>query len=699
MASQNINLNFIFDKFQKLQKYSDIAFALGLIGTLLVLLFPVPAFLLDLLLAVSITISVLILMNCLFISRPLDFSVFPTVLLVTAILRLSLNIASTRLILANGHLGNAAAGHVIEAFGSFVMSGNVVIGAIVFIILTIINFVVITKGSGRIAEVAARFSLDAMPGKQMAIDADLSAGLIDEPTAKSRRKELEDESTFFGSMDGANKFVRGDAIAGLLITFINFIAGIIIGVVQRNLSFSDALLTYTSLTIGDGLVSQIPSLIISLSAGLLVSKSGVTGSTDKAIFNQLSRYPQALWLCSTLMTLMALMPGIPAVPFIFIASVTGAAGWVVKKQNTEQALLPKAEESIKENKVPINDEELISQTLKIDIIRLELGYSLLPLVNNQKDHPLTEQIKSLRKQMAKDLGFIIPAIRIQDNMQLPSNIYAVKIKDIECGRGLIRTDMLLTMDPKGEEITLVGEQTTEPAFGLPAKWINESLRQEAIFRSYTVVDPPTVIITHLTELIKDNINELLTYGETQNLLNDISETHKKLVTEIIPSQISVSGVQKILQNLLAELVSIRDLPTIIEAIAEISKGVTNLTQISEYVRSKLARQISFANLNNDNYIPVITLSVEWEKAFAESLIGNEHERQLSIAPSKLQEFIQVIRKVYEEQAMNGQLPVLLVATMLRPYIRSIIERVRPSTVVMAQSEIHPKVKIKTLSQI
>lgn len=689
-----------FSKMIHAYKSGEIAFSLAVIGILLVLLFPVPTLLLDFLFAISITASVLILMTCLSIHRPLDLSIFPTILLIAAILRLALNIASTRLILADGHTGTRAAGRVIEAFGSFVMEGNVVIGAIVFAILTIINFVVITKGSGRIAEVAARFSLDAMPGKQMAIDADLSAGLIDEDTARKRRKELEDESTFFGSMDGANKFVRGDAIAGLLITFINFIAGIIIGVVQRNLSFGDALHTYTTLTIGDGLVSQIPALIVSLSAGLLVSKSGAVGTTEQVIVRQIRRYPQAIGLAGVLMGAMALMPGIPAAPFLLLGAAVGTIAWYVHADN-----LKKAEEDGKEKgDAVLGDAESeesemasLSETLKIEYIRIELGYALLSLINYKKGNKLTDQIKALRKQLARDLGFVMPSVRILDNMQLPANTYVVRVKDIECGRGELRPDKLLVLDPRGGSINLDGEPTTEPTFGLPAMWVDDVLREEALFRNYTVVDPPTVVTTHLTEVVKDNITELLSYGETQKLLDDIDEEHKKLLTDISPSQISISAIQRILQNLLSEGISIRDLPTILEAIAEVAKSHPHVATITEHVRQRLARQISFAYQTEKGYVPVVALSQDWEELFQQHLIGQGDDRQLSVPPSKLQEFMQRVQQVFEEQALQGEIPVMLVNPDLRPYVRSIVERFRSSGVVLSQAEIHPKVKIKTLA--
>ncbi len=691
--------NFGFATLGQINKHKDILFAVGVISILMVLLFPVPTPILDFMLSISITISVLILMNVLFIERPLDFNSFPTILLIVTMFRLALNIASTRLILAQGHEGTAAAGHVIEAFGGFVMEGSVVIGIIVFGILTIINFIVITKGSGRIAEVSARFSLDAMPGKQMAIDADLSAGLIDEATAKKRRKDLEDESTFFGAMDGASKFVRGDAIAGLLITFINFIGGILIGVVQRDLSFDQALHTYTVLTIGDGLVSQIPALIVSTGAGLLVTKSGVVGSADKAVFSQLGRFPQAMGICSALLFFISFMPSIPFTPFAFLGTATGVAAYYMnrslKQKKTEEGAT--SEEAKKAAAAPAD--EPIENTLAMDSLKLELGYGLLVLINYQKGHRLPDQIKSLRKQMARDLGFVMPSVRIQDNMQLPANTYVVKIKDIECARGEVRPEQLLIMDPKGGKINLPGEDTKEPTFGLPAMWVAPGSREEALFKNYTVVDPPTVITTHITEVIKENIADLLSYSETQKLLDKIGDDHKKLVTDTIPTQISVSGVQRVLQGLLKEMVSIRDLPTIMEAIAESARNSQSITAITEHVRGRLARQISHANATPDGTLTIIVLSPDWEQAFMESIVGLGDDRQLAMPPSRLQEFIVRVRDAYEKYALKGDMPILLTSPHVRPYVRAIIERVRPSIVVMSQNEVHAKMKLRNLGQL
>jgi flagellar biosynthesis protein FlhA len=692
--------DFLRGRLASAAKRGDIMLALGVVAILVVLILPMPKWMLDFALALSITISVLILMTSLFVERPLDFNAFPTILLLATMIRLSLNLASTRLILSDGHQGTAAAGKVIEAFGGFVMSGNFVIGIIVFAILVIVNFVVITKGSGRIAEVSARFSLDAMPGKQMAIDADLSSGLIDEETAKLRRKELEEESAFFGAMDGAAKFVRGDAIAGLMITFINVIAGIIIGVAQKDMSFVQAADAYTRLTVGDGLVSQIPALIVSTAAGLVVTKAGVAGTAEVAIFKQLGGQPKALSLVCFLLLALAILPGIPAMPFLTLAAICGGGAFFINQRNVqvaEDAVRQVEDEKIDPKAV---SEEPISSALKIDHIRLELGYGLLTLINAPKDgQKLTDQIKALRRQLASEVGFVMPSVRIQDNMQLPANVYVIRIKEIEAGRGELRPNMLLVMDPRGEDISIPGEKTMEPTFGLPAMWIEEANREEALFRGYTVVDPATVVTTNITELIKDNMSELLSYSETQKLLDEIDKEHQRLVADIIPGQISLGGLQRVLQNLLAERISIRDLPTILEGVFEACGNTRNVMMITEHVRARLARQISNMNTNDRGFIPLVTLSPGWEQTFAESLVGQGDDRQLSMPPTRLQEFITQLRNTFERQAMMGEQPVLLTSPSIRPYVRSIVDRFRPMTVVMSQNEIYPKAKIKTVGQI
>ncbi|MBL6932889.1 MAG: flagellar biosynthesis protein FlhA [Rhodospirillales bacterium] len=690
----------LLDIIRAIGKRSDLMLAMAVVTILVVLILPLPTWMMDAGLAISITFSVLILMTALFVEKSLEFNAFPTVLLLATMIRLSLNLASTRLILADGHQGTGAAGKVIEAFGDFVMGGNFVIGIIVFAILVIVNFIVITKGSGRIAEVSARFTLDAMPGKQMAIDADLSTGLIDEDTARTRRQELEDESTFFGAMDGASKFVRGDAIAGLLITFINVIAGMIIGVAQKDLSFAEAADFYTRLTVGDGLVTQIPALIVSTSAGLMVTKAGVRGATEKALFKQLGGHPKALGISSFLLGVMALLPGIPAAPFLVLFAITGIMAFFVNRKQEKVKTDIEERETAAELTTAAIEDEPISSALRIDYLRLELGYGLLSLINNPVEgQRLTDQIKALRRQMASDIGFVMPSVRIQDNMQLSANAYVVRVKEIEAGEGDLRPNMLLVMDPRGEEITLPGEKTIEPTFGLPAMWIDEANREEALFRGYTVVDPATVITTHLTEVIKDNMAELLSYAETQKLLDELDGEHQKLIAEMIPSQISLGGIQRVLQNLLAERVSVRDLPTILEGISEACGQVRNITMITEHVRARLARQISAMNTNDAGIITMITLTPEWEQAFAESIVGTGEERQLSMPPSRLQDFITALRNAFERQAMMGETPVLLTSPTIRPFVRSIVERFRPMTTVMSQNEVYAKASIKTVGQV
>ncbi len=676
----------------------DVALALGVVAILVALILPLPTWLLDISLALSLSFSVLILMTVLFIERPLDLSSFPTILLISTMIRLSLSLSATRLILAHGHEGKSAAGHVIEAFGSFVMQDNFVIGVIVFSILVIVNFVVITKGAGRIAEVAARFSLDAMPGKQMAIDADLSAGIINETEAKARRLALEQESGFFGAMDGASKFVRGDAIAGLLIVFINILGGMIIGVWQKDLDFSKAAETYTHLTIGDGLVTQVPALIVSVAAGLLVSKAGIKGSTDKALFAQLSNHPQALVLSAILMTVLAALPGIPAFPFLLMAATAGLFAYNVRETRRKDSAAKTEHERIEHAKIPVA-EEPISKALAIDTLRIELGYGLLPLVNNPEKGKLTEQIKGLRRQLAEDMGFILPSVRIQDNLQLPATTYVVRIKEIEAGRGEIRPDMLLCMNPSGEKIDLPGENTREPTFGLPAMWIGQDYREEAHFKGYTVVDPSTVVTTHITEVIKDNMSDLMSYAETQKLLDELPKSHQKLVADIIPAKITITGLQRVLQNLVSERVSIRDLPTVLEGVAEATGFTNNITMITEHVRARLSRQICDQYTNKAGIMPLVTLTAYWEHAFAEALVGQGEDKQLAMPPTKLQQFIQSVRTTYEDLAMKGEAPVLLTSPGIRPYVRSIIERFRPQTIVISQNEIHPRAKIRTLAQI
>jgi flagellar biosynthesis protein FlhA len=676
----------------------EMGLALGVVGIIVLLILPVPPMLLDLLLAISVTGSVLILMTAVLIKRPLEFTSFPTVLLVSTLYRLGLNVASTRLILGHGQEGTGGAGAVIEAFGHLMMQGNFVIGVIVFIILVVVNFMVVTKGSGRIAEVAARFTLDAMPGKQMAIDADLSTGLIDQEQAKLRRKELEQESTFFGAMDGASKFVKGDAIAGLIITGINIVGGIIIGVVQHKLPIGQAASTYTIMTIGDGLVSQIPALIISIAAGMVVSKAGVEGSADKALMTQLGMNPAGLGMVSASAGIIALIPGMPIIPFAALSLGAGALAYkriqdAKKPKPIDPSLLEQASGPTEA------EEEPISASLAIDDVKIELGYGLLTLINDLDGRKLTDQIRALRKTLAGEFGFIMPPVRILDNMRLANQGYAIRIKEMEAGAGEVRLGNLMAMDPRGGQVELPGEHVREPAFGLPATWIADDLREEATFRGYTVVDPATVLTTHLTEILKENMADLLSYSEVQKLLKELPEAQQKLVADLIPGTATATTVQRVLQSLLRERVSIRDLPQILEGIGEAAPHTSSVTQLVEQVRARLARQLCWANRGDDGALPIITLSADWEQAFAEALIGPGDDKQLALPPSRLQDFIRGVRDAFERAALAGEAAVLLTSPGVRPYVRSIIERFRGQTVVMSQNEIHPRARLKTVGMV
>ncbi len=671
---------------------SDIGLALGVVALLSVLILPLPTVILDVGLALSLTVSVLVLMVALFLRRPLDFTSFPTLLLLTTLLRLSLNVATTRLILSHGNEGSTAAGHVVAAFGGFLMGGDVVIGLILFAILLVVNFMVITKGSGRIAEVAARFSLDAMPGKQMAIDADMSSGLINDKVARVRRKELEEESGFYGAMDGAAKFVRGDAIASLLITTINIFGGLAIGLVRHGMAFSDAAATYTTLTVGDGLVSQIPALLVSTAAGIVVTKGGVDGPADVALVRQLGSGYKPLALAGGVAALLALMPGLPALPFLALAGLAGGGAWMRYNHPPGQ----QADEDVPA--AVVSTEAPLSESMRIDTIRLELGYGLLSLAGGDTPR-LTEQIKSLRRSIAAEVGFILPPVRIQDNVQLGAEAYSVRIKEIEAGHGELRPTRMLAMDPSGELPDMPGERTTEPAFGLPAMWIEPSRREDAIARGCTVVDPASVLTTHLTELVRDSMAELLSYSETQKLLDDMPRDQQRLVADLVPQQISVGGVQRVLQSLLAERISIRDLPTILEGVHESCGGARPVPLIVAHVRTRLARQISDSHVGPAGYVPLITLSPDWEQAFADSMVGPAEDRQLAMAPSRLGDFMHKLRAAFDSAGAAGEAPILLCSGAIRAPVRAIVERMRPSTPVLAQSEIHPRARIRTVGSI
>jgi flagellar biosynthesis protein FlhA len=683
----------IITTLRKLRVGTDVGLALGVVFILSMLILPLPPFLLDVGLSISFTSGVLVLMVALFVVKPLDFTSFPTILLLTTLLRLALDVAATRQILSHGNEGMLAAGHVIAAFGGFLMGGDIVIGVIVFAILLVVNFIVITKGSTRIAEVAARFALDAIPGKQMAIDADLNSGTINEKTARRRRSELEQESSFYGSMDGAAKFVRGDAVAALIITSINIIGGLAIGVGQHGMAFSDAAADFTTLSIGEGLVSQIPALLVSVAAGMVVAKGGMEGSADAALVLQLGRNPKPLGLAAGVAAILALTPGLPFLPFAALSGLAGTAAYYRYKFPAT-----KAEEELAAAPITIL-EPPITEALKMDQIRLELGYGLLVLAGGDTPR-LTEQVKALRRSIASEMGFILPPVRIQDNMQLPADTYSVRIKEIEAGRGELRASKLLVMSPNGKLDGLQGERTTEPAFGLPALWVEQDQKANFLAKGCTVVDPASVLTTHLTELVKESMADLLSYAETQKLLEEMPREQQKLLSDMVPSQISVGGIQRVLQALLSERISIRDLPTILESIQEAcANQAKTIPAISAHVRTKLARQISDSLTGANGYLPLIVLSNEWETEFTEALVGPPDARQLALSPSRMQDFMRRFSQAYEEAAASGDTPALLTGAAIRQHVRAVIERVRPSVPVLAQTEIFARARIRTLSTI
>jgi len=673
----------------------DVSFAVGMALVLAVLFLPLPPILLDLGLALSLSLSVLIFMVALWIPSPLQFNSFPTLLLVTTMLRLSLNVASTRLILSEGHAGLHAAGDVIQGFSKFIVAGNFVIGVVIFAILVIINFVVITKGSTRIAEVAARFSLDAMPGKQMAIDADMGAGLIDEDEARRRRKELEDESAFFGAMDGASKFVRGDAVAGLIITLINVIGGILIGVVQRGMGVGDAFNVFTSLTIGDGLVSQIPALVVSLAAGLIVTKGGTRGAANEAVFDQLSNFPKALYMAAILLFGIGLLPGFPLFVFGLLAAAMVGLGVVIQRGAAEAAEAKTRADAAEQQKQETPEAE--TNPMHLDELRLVLGEGLVALAN-RPDAVLPSKIKSLRKHFAEEFGFPMPSVRIKDDVSLPINSYVFQIHGVDAAKGDIRANQMMVINPEGAPLQLPGEATREPTFGLDALWVDSKVADQAEAQGYTVVDPESVITTHLTEVVKENMSELLTYGAAKEAIEGLERSYQKLVSDLpVPSPAIL--VQQVLQELLLERVSIRNLPLIVEAMAEATRQTSKSALVLENVRRRLSSQICQGLADEQGFVPVITLSPSWEAEFIEAVKIVGEERTFVMSPKRVQEFVLQTRQQIQRFASEDSWPALMVNPEARSYVRSMLERVSPMTPVISNAEIHRKVSLRTVATI
>ena len=669
----------------------DIGLALCVLFQLSILIMPIPTFLLDMALALSFIASILILLISLSLERPLDFSSLPTLLLLTTILRLSLNVATARLILSHGAEGPYAAGRVVAAFGSFLMGGDVVVGAIIFSMLLMVNFVVITKGSSRIAEVAARFYLDAMPGKQMAIDADLSSGTIDEPTARIRRDELSEESGFYGSMDGASKFVRGDAISALVITLINIFGGLAMGLLRAHMSIESAFQTFTTLTIGDGLVSQIPALLVSTAAGIVVSKGAVQGKMHGKLAAQLGSSVNPLVMASAAAGLLAMLPGLPTLPFLAASVLSGAAAW--------QRFLARRTALVAAVPVVQPPDNTVTAVSLLDVVRVELGYGLLELASGMGQQ-LPEQIKRLRRALATELGFVLPSVRIQDNVELDPYNYVFALKEISAGTGALRPLMMLAISPGDQAMDLPGEKTVEPTFGLPACWIAPTLADQARSANWTVVDPATVLTTHLAEVVKENIAEFLSYTETQKILANLPQEQQKLVADLVPSTITVGGLQRVLQMLLAERISIRDMPTILEAVQEAcSMNLKSVAAIVAHVRTRLARQISDSLTGPGGYLPVVVLSQEWEDTLAGSLVGPADDRQLALGQEKLRELLDRMRVVVDSAVNNGEKPALLTSMGVRYHVHSIIDRIRMNVPVIAQAEVHRRARVKVVGTI
>jgi flagellar biosynthesis protein FlhA len=677
--------------FRRMIPGGDIGLALCVLFQLSILILPIPTVLLDMALALSFIASILVLLISLSLEKPLDFSSLPTLLLLTTILRLSLNVATARLILSHGSDGPYAAGRVVAAFGGFLMGGDVVVGAIIFSMLLMVNFVVITKGSSRIAEVAARFYLDAMPGKQMAIDADLSSGTIDEPTARRRRAELSEEAGFYGAMDGASKFVRGDAISALVITLINIFGGLAMGLLRAHMSIESALSTFTTLTIGDGLVSQIPALLVSTAAGIVVSKGAIEGKMHGKLALQLGSSVNPLMMAAGAAGLLALLPGLPTMPFLFVAGLAAATGWYrySVRAAAEAAAVPVVQ--LPDSGVP--------QVSLLDIVRVELGYGLLELASGV-GHQLPEQIKRLRRALATELGFVLPSVRIQDNVELDPYNYVFALKEISAGTGELRPLMMLAISPGDDTLALPGEKTVEPTFGLPAYWIAPTLADQARSANWTVVDPATVLTTHLAEVVKENIAEFLSYTETQKILAALPQDQQKLVADLVPGTITIGGLQRVLQMLLAERISIRDMPTILEAVQEAcASGLKSVSPIVAHVRTRLSRQISDSLIGPAGYVPVVVLSPEWEDTLAASLVGPPEDRQLALGQEKLREFLDRLRIVVDSAVAHGDKPALLTSMQVRYHVHSIIDRIRMNVPVIAQAEIHRRARVKVVGTI
>lgn len=674
------------------QRYSDVLIAVAIVTIVIMMIIPLPTMILDVLICLNITIALLVVMSAIYNVEALDLSVFPSLLLITTLFRLALNISSTRLILLDGY-----AGEVITAFGNFVVGGNAVVGFIVFVILVIVNFIVITKGSERVAEVSARFTLDAMPGKQMAIDADLNQGAITDAEAKRRREKVQRESDFFGAMDGASKFVKGDAIAAIVIMIINIGGGFVIGMLQRDMDAAQALQTYTLLTVGEGLVAQIPALLISTATGIIVTRSAAEGNLGSDLVRQLFRNARIFMILSGVLLFLAVMPGLPGVPFFVLASLCGFIAWNLHRGQTVEQEVQKVEQKAKAKKEATTPENIVS-LLQVDPMELEIGYSLIPLVDTGQGGDLLDRIVMIRRQCALELGLVVPTIRIRDNIQIKPNAYIIKLKGIEIARGELMLDHYLAMNSGTVFEEVPGIETVEPAFGLPALWIAENEREQAELNGYTVVDAVSVLATHLTEIIKQHADEILGRQETQNLLDNLRKSNGALVDEVVPNLLSVGEVQKVLANLLHERISIRDMSTILEVLADYGTATKDTDILTEYVRHAMARHITQQNVQN-GILPCITLDPALENKIAGGVQRTEHGSYVSLDPDSMQKLLTALQEELNKLTDQGYQPIVLTSPTVRPYFRNLVERSISGLIVLSHAEIEQNVEIQILGVV
>jgi flagellar biosynthesis protein FlhA len=683
-------------RFEKYTKNTDLFIAFGVLAIIGVMIIPLPAFMLDISLTFSLSLSLLILLTSIYVSKTLDFSSFPSLLLMTTLFRLALNVATTRLILSHGHEGPQAAGGVIQAFAQVIVGNNYIIGFIIFAILVVINFVVITKGSGRVAEVAARFTLDAMPGKQMSIDAELNAGVINEAEARKRRKEIEQEADFYGAMDGASKFVRGDAIAGIIITVINIVGGLLIGVLQKNLDLSTAAKNYTMLTIGDGLLAQIPALIISTAAGIIVTRSSSGENMGTEVTGQLFVNPRAIYITGGVLAVLALIPGLPTIPFLTMGGALASFAWVLTQYKAEAAenVKKKAEAELLAPK-----KENVESMLPLDMLELEVGYGLINVVDSSKSGDLLERIASIRKQFALDLGIVVPSVHIRDNLQLAPGEYRLLVKGNKVGGGVLRPDALLAMDPGQVSGKVDGIPTKEPAFGLDALWISSGQREKAELAGYTVVDLPTVMATHITEMVRTHAHELLGRQEVSQLVENFKKTHPKVVEDLIPDALSLGGVVKVLQNLLREQVSIRDLLTIFETLADEAARTKDLDLLTEAVRKHLSRSITAKYAGEEGAVNVMTFDGRLEEMVASALLQTEQGVQLVMDPQSASKMISNIAQQIESHPEIASQPILLTSPTVRRHIFKLVSRFIPQLIVLSHNEITADVKVQSVASV